>query len=119
MMSLPRPLAELAWNEIHDFEKEKSMPIISTAERVGLEKGLEKGRQEGLEMGLEKARDGLLSGIEVALDLKFAAPGLALLSEIQQLDDVELLGTILKAVKRAASPEALRQLWSPPPPTAN
>jgi hypothetical protein len=25
MMTLPKPLAELAWNEIHEFEKERGM----------------------------------------------------------------------------------------------
>ena len=77
------------------------MPHLSTAERVGLEKG----RQEG-------ARESLLAGIEVALDLKFAAPGLALMPEIRQIEDVELLRNILAAVKQTRDPEALRQIWS-------
>jgi hypothetical protein len=72
MMTLPKPLAELAWNEIHEFEKEKGMTFITTPERVAMEKslaeGLEKGVAEGLEKGLEK-------GIELALELRFAAAG--------------------------------------------
>ncbi|HEX5446890.1 MAG TPA: hypothetical protein VFW87_23945 [Pirellulales bacterium] len=120
MMSLPKPLAELAWNEIHDFEQEKGMPLISTAERIGIEKGLaegltkgreegrEEGRQEGLAIG---ARRSLLEGIEVALEMRFAAPGVALLDEIQRIEDVELLRKILGAIKHADSPEALRPLW--------
>lgn len=63
-MTLPKPLAELAWNEIHQFEKEKGMTFTTTAERVGLEKGL---------------AEGLLAGIALGLKLRFAAEGLALM----------------------------------------
>jgi predicted transposase YdaD len=107
MMSLPRPLAELVYQEIYDFEKERNMPFISTAERIGLEKGL----AEGLARGRE---EGLLAGIEVALRIKFGQSGLALLSEIRQIDDVASLQTILDAVPQADSSDALRRLWVKP-----
>lgn len=100
MMNLPRPLAELVYQEIYDFEKERSMPFISTAERIGLEKGLAKGREEGL-----------LAGIEVALRMKFGQSGLALLSEIRQINDIELLHMVLDAVPEAGSLDALRRHW--------
>lgn len=93
MMSLPRPLAELVYQEIYDFEKERNMPFLSTAERIGLEKGL-------------------LAGIEVALRIKFGQSGLALMSEIRQIDDADLLQTILDAVPQADSPDTLRGVWS-------
>lgn len=83
------------------------MPLISTAERIGREEGMAEGRQEGWTIG---ARQSLLEGIEVALEVKFAAPGLALLDEIRQVEDVELLRRIGE-IKQAASPEALRPLW--------
>ncbi len=108
MMSLPRPLAELVYQEIYDFEKEKNMPLISTAERIGLEKGLADGLVKGREEGRE---EGLLAGIEVALRIKFGQSGLALLPEIRQIDGVGLLRTILDAVPQAESPDALRRLW--------
>lgn len=80
------------------------MPLISTAERVGREQGL----AEGLTIGM---RQSLLEGVAVALDLKFAAAGLALLPEIREIEDVDLLHQILGAIKQAESPEALRRLW--------
>ena len=101
MMMLPKPLAELAWNEIHEFEKEKGMTFITTAERVGMEKGLEKGREEGL-----------LAGIELALELRFAAAGLALMPEVRQVQDADLLGRVLASIKQADTPEAVRQVWA-------
>lgn len=107
LMALPAPLAILAWEEIRDFAKEKDMPFITGAERYGHKEGL----AEGLKAGRRRGKT-LLAGIEVALDVKFAAPGLALLSEIRQIDDLDLLRKILPAVKQAESPEALRRLWA-------
>ncbi|HJT33573.1 MAG TPA: hypothetical protein VJ783_16125 [Pirellulales bacterium] len=108
MMNLPRPLAELVYQEIYDFEKERNMPLISTAERIGLEKGLAKGREEGRAEGLLA---GTLAGIEVALRIKFGQNGLAHMSEIRQIDDAGLLRTILDAVPQADSFDSLRRLW--------
>jgi hypothetical protein len=114
MMKLPKALAELAWKEICDFEKENDMPYITTAERVGIEKGLAEGLAKGLAKGREEGREeGLLTGIEVALELKFAAAGLALLPEIRQIDDVALLQKVLEAIKISGSPAALRRIWAP------
>ncbi len=120
MMSLPEPLTKLAWKEIRDFVKEKNMAYITGAELVGREEGLaeglakgrEEGRQEGRQEGLAiGARQSLIAGIKVALELKFAAPDEALLHEIRQIEDVGLLERILGAVTQAESPAALRRLW--------
>lgn len=120
MMKLPPPLSELAWREIRDFEKERSVSFITGAQRVereeglaeGLSQGLQQGLQQGLLQGRKEAREDLLAGIATVLEVKFAASGLALLPEIRQLDDLDLLRKILQAVKQADRPEALRRLWS-------
>ncbi len=112
MMTLPKPLAELAWNEIHEFEKEKGMPFITTAERVGMERGLAEGLARGLEKGREEGREDLLAGIEVALELRFATAGLALMPEVRQIQDADLLRQILANIKHADTPEAVRQVWA-------
>ncbi len=57
--------------------------------------------------------EALLEGIEQCLELKFGAAGLQLMPEIRQLTDVEILRTILQAIKTAASPEELRRVWAP------
>ena len=92
-MALPAPLSDLAWKEIRDFAKEKHMPFMTGADRYG-------------------RREGLLAGIEAVLDVKFGAPGLALLPEIRQIDDTDLLRQILQSVKQADNPEALRRVWA-------
>lgn len=112
MMDLPKPLGDLAWKEIRAFAKEKNMPFITGAERVGREEGHAEGLAEGLAKGRAEAREAVLESIETVLDVKVGAPGLALLPEIRGIDDVQLLREILQAAKRAETPEALRRLWT-------
>jgi hypothetical protein len=70
------------------------MPYLTSAERIGMEKGL-------------------LKGIEVSLEVKFGAAGLDLLPEIRPLEDGEKRAAVLDAIKTAASPEDLRKVWAP------
>lgn len=118
MMDLPKPLAILAWKEISDFAKEKNMPFVTGADIVireeALAEGLAKGREEGREEGRQAAKEYLVKGIEVALDMKFAAPGRTLLPEIRQIDDLGLLNNILQAISRADTPDDLRRVWTKP-----
>jgi len=69
------------------------MPFIDIAERVGREKDL-------------------LAGIDVSLEVKFGAAGQALLPELRELQDHELLWDVLQAIKTAASPDELRRVWA-------
>jgi predicted transposase YdaD len=85
------------------------MPFITSAERVGREEGL----AEGLEKGRQEAREDLLAGIEAVLDVKFAEPGLALMPEIRNIQDLAVLRKILRAAKQADGPEAVRRVWTP------
>ncbi|HEX5443608.1 MAG TPA: hypothetical protein VFW87_07255 [Pirellulales bacterium] len=93
MMTFPEPLAELAWNEIHEFEKEKGMTFITTPERLGMKKGL-------------------LAGIELGLKLRLAAEGLALMPEIRQIQDADLPQQVLASIEQADTPDAVRQVWA-------
>lgn len=96
-MALPRPLDELFMDEVRDFEKEKFMPYVTTAERLGREEGL---------------KEGLLEGIELGLKLRFGTEGPLLLPEIRQIADVDLLRRIHHAIETAANPDDLRKVWS-------
>ncbi|HVA47097.1 MAG TPA: hypothetical protein VNH11_12080 [Pirellulales bacterium] len=89
MTTLPKP------------EREKHTAFITTPERVAREKGY----KEGLKMGL-------LASIEALLELRFAAEGLALIPEIRQIRDVDLLGQVLASMKHADTPDAVRQVWA-------
>jgi hypothetical protein len=93
IMELPKPLDKLFWQEVTQYQEEKRMPFITTPERIGLEKGL-------------------LEGIEVSLKIKFGAAGLELMPEIRELQDHEVLRTVLQAIETAANPDALRRVWT-------
>jgi hypothetical protein len=101
MMDLPKALERLYYEEIQQLEKEKTMPYLTTPERIGLERG----REEGL-------RQGLLAGIEQLLEVKFGAEGLNLLPEIRQLSEVEKLQAILHAIRTAGTTNELRRIWA-------
>jgi len=70
---------------------------------------MEKGLAEGLEKGRE---EGLLAGIEVALKLRFAAEGLALMRDIRQIQDANLLEQVLASIEQADTPEAVGHVWA-------
>jgi hypothetical protein len=93
VLELPRPLEDLFWDEVDAYQKEKRMPFLSILDRMALEKGL-------------------LEGIEVALKLKFGAEGLALMPELREIRDHELLRKILKRIEAADSPDDLRRVWT-------
>lgn len=103
MMDLPKPLAKLVWTEVREFAKEKNMPRLTGAELWG--------HEQGLSEGLAQAREDLLAGIAAVLEVRFGTSGLAILSEIRQIGDLEVLRKLLQSVKQAETPEALRNLW--------
>lgn len=61
--------------------------------------------REGQQLGMQQ---GLLSGIELALELKFGAEGLQLMPEISNIQDVERLKAIAQAIKTVNSLDELR-----------
>jgi hypothetical protein len=93
IMELPEGLERRFWDEITAYQQEKRMPFLTIAERVGMEKGL-------------------LLGIEACLEVKFDDSGLELMPELREIHDHELLGAVLKAIPKAASPDALRRMWT-------
>ena len=80
------------------------MPYITSVQRIGRQQGRQEGRQEG-------RLDGLLKGIELGLKLKFGASGLALLPEISQIKDTNLLETILSGLETSSTIDELRSLY--------
>ena len=70
------------------------MPFITTPERLA-------------------RRESYLAGIEVSLEIKFGAEGLALMPEIREIMDHEVLRDVLEAIRTADSPDDLRRVWSP------
>jgi hypothetical protein len=53
----------------------------------------------------------LIAGIAFGLEMRFGAKGLRLLPEIEQLQDVELLQSVLDYLKVASSAEDVRSVY--------
>jgi hypothetical protein len=90
----PPVLENVFWQDMDQIQKEKSMPFITTPERVGIRKGLR-------------------MGIEALLKVRFGEEGLKLMPEIQEIHEEQKLRAILKTLEAAASPEEVRRLWVP------
>ncbi|HVA47096.1 MAG TPA: hypothetical protein VNH11_12075 [Pirellulales bacterium] len=83
MMGLPQPQADLAWQELCDFERENGRQYISDAEGVFRV------------AGWAEVRDNYLRQVEAVLRFKFREPGLALVPEVRRIEDVDLLRKVL------------------------
>ncbi len=119
------------------------MPYVTTAERIGIEKGIqqgiqqgiligeERGKQAGIQQGIQQGiligeergeqkglkkgiREGLLEAIELGLLLKFQGQGLALYPEISKIEDIGVLRAIVEALKVSDRVEDIVALYSPP-----
>nr|WP_322745287.1 hypothetical protein [Nostoc sp. LEGE 12447] len=71
--------------------------------REGEARGEERGKTSG-------ERRGILSAIEINLELKFSDRGLQLMPEINQIQDLERLKTILRNIVTANIVEELQQI---------
>lgn len=74
--------------------------------REGEQRGEERGRQgqEG------RQEEEILSGLELALEIKFGDEGLQLMSEISQIADLDKLKAIQQGIKSVNTLDELRQL---------
>ncbi|MCS6845556.1 MAG: hypothetical protein NZ528_14755, partial [Caldilineales bacterium] len=60
----------------------------------------------------EGTQQGVLAGIEVALDLKFGTEGLRLLPEIRKIEDLDVLSAVLSAIRTAATLDDVRRIYA-------
>src|SRR5262249_30560010 len=57
--------------------------------------------------------EGVQGGIEEGRDIKFGAPGLQLMPEVRQIQDLEMLRAVLRAIWTATTLDELRRVWAP------
>ncbi|NEQ41639.1 MAG: Rpn family recombination-promoting nuclease/putative transposase [Okeania sp. SIO3I5] len=68
--------------------------------------------QEGIEIGQQQGQQqGILSGIEIGLELKFGELGKEIFSEINTIENIQVLETILSSLKTVETIEQLRQIY--------
>ena len=71
------------------------------------ERGEQRGEERGKVIGEQR---GIISAIELGLDLKFGVQGLELMEPVSQIADLDKLKTIRNAIKSAQSLDELQQL---------
>ncbi|WP_293065849.1 hypothetical protein [Okeania sp. SIO2B3] len=77
-----------------------------------LQEGVVIGEQRGIEIGEQRGEQrGILSGIEIALELKFGSSGKEIFSEINAIENIQVLETILASIKTVETIEQLRQIY--------
>jgi predicted transposase YdaD len=100
-MDLPPELEQQFEDQLYRFEEERQMPYITSVER----RALERGRAEGIQEEIQE-------GIELALELKFGADGLALMPLVRQVKKLDLLRSIRQTLRTAETLEPIRTLLS-------
>lgn len=99
IMILPPPLSRIFWTEVERIQEERRMPFITTPERLGIASGLKRGIRE-------------------FLTFRFGADAEAILTEIEDNYDHELLERVMEAIGTIDHPNNLRALWATNPPEA-
>jgi hypothetical protein len=79
LVRLPPELDERFEAWISDYEQRKTMPYVTSIERIGRKRGRREGRKEGRREGLQ---EGLVEAIEAVLEARFGRKGVLLLSNI-------------------------------------
>ncbi len=110
---LPKPQEEALCDRVHTLEGKKTMPYVTSFERLAMERGKKEGREEGRAEGRQEGeqkglRDGLLDGIAIGLKLRFGLTGLELLSALGQVKDADVLRRFHEAVLTADTLDQLR-----------
>ena len=73
--------------EITEYEEVKKMPYITTAERIGMEKGIEEGKKKG---EIKKAQCDVVD----VLETRFEAVPRHLVKEIKGIEEIAVLSSL-------------------------
>jgi hypothetical protein len=111
LMMLPDELTKKFTQDLIAYEEEKKMPYITSAERIGIEKGRLEGRSEGLDLGMDKGQ--LLNAREMlleALDARFSSNTPAdIKKQIQALNNKIMLKRLLRSSIESKDIEEFRK----------
>jgi hypothetical protein len=95
IMVLPAEMENEYHQNLLAYEKEVNMQYITTAERIGMEKGIGIGEERGI----------LLGSLQTVLEMKFGARGLEIYPGIKRIRKRDRLEKILQTAKSAKSAE--------------
>lgn len=102
-------ISEETWPYIDQFFREmpEALQKLPTF-REALDESKAAGEAAGERSGM---RQGLLAAIELGLELKFGATGLALLPAMRQVENLDVLRALYEGVKTAQQLTELRELY--------
>lgn len=80
MMQVPKDLQNQLWQDIEQLERNRTMPYITSVERIGIEKGIQQGMQQGMQQGIRQGESALL---ERQLTRRFGPPSAETLARLQ------------------------------------
>ena len=104
MLDLPKEREAEFLDDMQAFEEEKKMRYVSSAERIGMERGLERGMERGMERGLEEGeRKGLKTAIRGILKLRFGEEGLSIAPQVEQIQELDRLKMIQEKLTEGES----------------
>ncbi len=99
MIDLPVQLNEVFWGEVNEWKARNVMPFVTGLEQMAINEGMKKD-----------LRTGLLSGLEVALEMKFNDDGKQFFEELKSVSDTACLRSLLEAIRSAATIDELRKV---------
>ena len=79
---------------------EEGGKLMGTIAQSWIEHGIQDGRQQEL-----------LSGIELALELRYGVTGLTLMPEIRELNNLDQLSALRDGIRTAQTPDELREIY--------
>jgi hypothetical protein len=101
LLELPPALERVFQQDLKTYEEERTMPFITTPERIGI-------------------KTGWMQAIEDVLRIKFGEEGVSLVPEITALEDVEKYRSVNRAILKATTLDEVRRACAeaaaPPPP---
>ncbi len=93
---------KIVWEEIKELEEVKGMPYITSAERIGMEKGLQQGLQQG---SLEEGKVMIFE----ALDERFGEVPSFISNAVNQIENRDTLRYLLRHAIRCASLDGFKR----------
>ena len=97
VITLPKWLEQIFWEEVKEFEKELTVQYVTTGERIGIEKG-----------ALNNAREAVIEALEIHLEI--TAPT-EIINAVNQISDSSKLKELhKKAIKSATLDEFVSYL---------
>ncbi len=95
---------ELEFYESRAIKMQDERGALEKSAQIGEERGIKIGEKRGIKIGEERGRlIELWDALEMGLELKFGADGLALMPKIRAISEIQILKTLQQELRRATA----------------